>query len=68
MSVGGVVLPYKRQWKHHISHFCTNCSRKVAVQRNGEKTMQPLGTPEHLRQASRFPLAASQQELRQTTS
>lgn len=68
VSLGGVVVPYKRQWRHHVTHFCGNCSRKVAVQRNGQATMQPLGTPEHLRQASRFTPAVPKPEAVASTT
>ncbi|VUC25979.1 unnamed protein product [Clonostachys rosea] len=58
-TIGGVVAPYAAGWKCHISHFCTNCGRKVAVKRNGSDEVKVLGTPEHLREVSRFPAAVT---------
>ncbi|CAH0051783.1 unnamed protein product [Clonostachys solani] len=58
-TVGGVVAPYAANWKCHISHFCTNCGKKVAVKRNGSDEMRALGTPDHLRQVSKFPAAVT---------
>ncbi|KAH7037030.1 uncharacterized protein B0I36DRAFT_313169 [Microdochium trichocladiopsis] len=57
-TIGGTVVPYAKQWKSHVSHYCNNCNRKVAQRRNGQDTMQPLGTPEHMREVSRYPAAA----------
>ncbi|CAG9936249.1 unnamed protein product [Clonostachys rosea f. rosea IK726] len=59
-TVGGVVAPYAAKWKCHISHFCTNCGKKVAVKRHGSDEMKALGTPDHLRQVSKFPAAVTQ--------
>ncbi|CAH0020724.1 unnamed protein product [Clonostachys rhizophaga] len=58
-TVGGVVAPYAAKWKCHISHFCTNCGKKVAVKRHGSDEMKALGTPDHLRQVSKFPAAVT---------
>ncbi|KAI0163735.1 hypothetical protein BJ166DRAFT_299942 [Pestalotiopsis sp. NC0098] len=57
-TLGGVVVPYKKHWKSHIHHHCGNCNRVVAFRRNGEKEMQVLGTPDHLRVKSLFPPGA----------
>ncbi|KXJ93637.1 hypothetical protein Micbo1qcDRAFT_231336 [Microdochium bolleyi] len=57
-TLGGAVVPYAKNWKSHVSHFCNNCDCKVAERRYGQGTMQPLGTPEHLREVSRYPAAA----------
>lgn len=56
-TLGGGVVPYARNWKAHVIHYCSNCDAKVAEQRNGTGNMQPLGTPEHLREASRYQAA-----------
>ncbi|KAF7557836.1 hypothetical protein G7Z17_g352 [Cylindrodendrum hubeiense] len=50
----GVVAPYMLHWASHVSHICGNCHRKVAFRNFGQKGMSALGTPEHLRQQSRF--------------
>ncbi|KAF3017066.1 hypothetical protein E8E14_005807 [Neopestalotiopsis sp. 37M] len=54
-TLGGVVLPYKKHWRHHVHHHCGNCDRLVAHRRYDEKEMQPLGTPDHLRVKSLYP-------------
>ncbi|KAH7152627.1 hypothetical protein EDB81DRAFT_881593 [Dactylonectria macrodidyma] len=59
-TVGGAVAPYARNWKSHVSHYCENCNRKVAYRRQGER-MQPLGTPDHLREVSKYPSAGSRE-------
>jgi hypothetical protein len=56
-TLGGVVAPYKLNWKSNVSHYCSNCEHKVAYRKHGEEDMKPLGTPEHMREASRFPAA-----------
>ncbi|CAG9984894.1 unnamed protein product [Clonostachys byssicola] len=58
-TVGGVVAPYAAKWKCHISHFCTNCGKKVAVKRHGSDEMRALGTPDHLRQVSKYAAAST---------
>ncbi|KAM5356680.1 hypothetical protein ACJ41O_003326 [Fusarium nematophilum] len=60
-TVFGVMFPYICHCAPHISHYCKNCKRKVAYkQRGGE--MEALGTPEHLREMSRFPAAEPKQK------
>ncbi|RMJ02274.1 hypothetical protein CDV36_015455 [Fusarium kuroshium] len=54
-TIGGAVAPYAMGWNSHISHYCTNCNRKVAYRRYGTHEMKPLGTPDHLREVSRYP-------------
>ncbi|KAH8647992.1 hypothetical protein BGZ61DRAFT_376572 [Ilyonectria robusta] len=54
ISFFGVVAPYMLYWASHVSHFCENCGRKIARRNFGQKGMTALGTPEHLRQQSRF--------------
>ncbi|KAF4467787.1 hypothetical protein FALBO_5322 [Fusarium albosuccineum] len=49
-TIGGAVAPYACGWGSHLSHYCTNCDRKVAHRRYGTQEMVPMGTPEHLRQ------------------
>ncbi|KAH8685137.1 LITAF-like zinc ribbon domain-containing protein [Ilyonectria robusta] len=56
----GVVAPYMLHWSSHVSHYCENCGRKVATRNFGQKGMKALGTPEHLRQQSRFQPAEPQ--------
>ncbi|KAJ1323286.1 lipopolysaccharide-induced tumor necrosis factor-alpha factor [Microdochium nivale] len=53
----GVGVPYATKWKSHVSHFCANCDKKVAYRRRGQKEMQALGTPKHMREESRYPVA-----------
>ncbi|KAI5468124.1 hypothetical protein BGZ63DRAFT_372996 [Mariannaea sp. PMI_226] len=50
----GVVAPYMLHWSSNISHWCRNCNRKVAYRNHGSKEMVPLGTPDHLREVSKF--------------
>jgi hypothetical protein len=52
-TLGGVVAPYKKNWKSNVSHYCTNCDHKVAF-RPYKEEMQALGTPEHMREVSKF--------------
>ncbi|KAF4982829.1 hypothetical protein FZEAL_1621 [Fusarium zealandicum] len=52
----GVIFPYTCHCASHVSHFCKNCGRKVAFKQHGGE-MEPLGTPEHLREVSRYPAA-----------
>lgn len=55
----GAVGPYAKKWKANVAHYCTNCDRKVAHRKYNEEKMTPLGTPEHLREPSRYqPVAA----------
>ncbi|EHK25596.1 uncharacterized protein TRIVIDRAFT_219361 [Trichoderma virens Gv29-8] len=61
----GVVAPYMRRWKGHVTHYCMNCDRKVAHRRYNEQGMQALGTPDHLREASRFPEAEAPKQEKQ---
>lgn len=56
-TIGGAILPYAKNWGSHISHYCSNCDRKVAERRGGSDTMQPVGTPEHLREVSKYQAA-----------
>ncbi|KAH7152713.1 hypothetical protein EDB81DRAFT_789519 [Dactylonectria macrodidyma] len=50
----GVLAPYLLHWSSHVTHVCENCGRKVASRKFGQKGMKALGTPEHLKQQSRF--------------
>ncbi|KAL7906920.1 hypothetical protein GGI35DRAFT_457235 [Trichoderma velutinum] len=61
----GAVAPYMTRWKGHITHYCLNCNRKVAHRRYNKQDMQPLGTPDHLREVSRFPEAEAPKQERQ---
>ncbi|CAM1502604.1 Fc.00g073800.m01.CDS01 [Cosmosporella sp. VM-42] len=53
----GVAAPYMCHWCAHVNHYCQNCGRKVAYKRHGGKEMVALGTPEHLREVSKYPPA-----------
>ncbi|CAH0050914.1 unnamed protein product [Clonostachys solani] len=66
-TLGGVVAPYAKNWRCHITHICTNCEKKVAHKKYG-KEMVPLGTPEHLRQVSRFASGSPAPGSRQSTN
>ncbi|KAF4973277.1 hypothetical protein FZEAL_9376 [Fusarium zealandicum] len=50
----GVIVPYVFRWFNDLSHYCGSCGQKVAYRERGSKTMQTLGTPEQLRQPSKF--------------
>ncbi|KAF5022869.1 hypothetical protein F66182_5102 [Fusarium sp. NRRL 66182] len=52
----GVIFPYACHCASNISHHCKNCGRKVAFKQHGGQ-MEALGTPDHLREVSRFPAA-----------
>ncbi|KAL6354966.1 hypothetical protein LRP88_12324 [Fusarium phalaenopsidis] len=52
----GVIFPYTCHCASHISHYCKNCGRKVAYKQRGGQ-MEPQGTPEHLREVSKYPAA-----------
>ncbi|KAJ4219502.1 hypothetical protein NW759_007892 [Fusarium solani] len=52
----GVIFPYTCHCAPHISHYCKNCGRKVAYKQRGGQ-MEPQGTPEHLREVSKYPAA-----------
>ncbi|KAF4459606.1 hypothetical protein FALBO_13620 [Fusarium albosuccineum] len=52
----GVIFPYTCHCAPHISHYCKNCGRKVAHQQRGSP-MEALGTPDHLREVSKYPAA-----------
>ncbi|KAF7561139.1 hypothetical protein G7046_g2999 [Stylonectria norvegica] len=54
----GAAAPYLCTWSHHVGHYCGKCGRKVAYKTTTSSTMQVYGTPEHLREASRYPPAA----------
>ncbi|KAI5458286.1 hypothetical protein BGZ63DRAFT_61169 [Mariannaea sp. PMI_226] len=59
-TIAGGAAPYHYKWKSNISHHCGNCGRKVAYRKYGKKETKALGTPDHLRVASKFPAAAPQ--------
>lgn len=66
-TIGGVAVPYKKNWRCHVTHICTNCDKKVAHKKYG-KEMVALGTPEHLRQVSRFASSSPAPGSRQRTN
>ncbi|KAH6889658.1 hypothetical protein B0T10DRAFT_486534 [Thelonectria olida] len=53
----GVLAPYLLHWNSNISHWCQNCNRKVAYRNFGSRKMVVLGTPDHLREVSKFQAA-----------
>ncbi|KAL6919558.1 hypothetical protein FSHL1_003538 [Fusarium sambucinum] len=58
-TIAGAAVPYAGKWAAHTSHYCTNCDHKVAIRKWGSKDMKALGTPEHMRELSRYPSAGS---------
>ncbi|KAL3605911.1 hypothetical protein FPOAC2_00862 [Fusarium poae] len=58
-TIAGAVVPYAGKWAAHTTHYCTNCDHKVATRKWGSKNMKALGTPEHMRELSRYPSAGS---------
>lgn len=56
-TIAGAAVPYAGKWAAHTTHYCTNCDRKVAIRKWGTKEMKALGTPEHMREISRYPSA-----------
>lgn len=48
------MAPYYFHWNSNVSHWCKNCDRKVAYRNFGSSKMNPLGTPDHLREVSKF--------------
>ncbi|KAM0429764.1 hypothetical protein ACHAPT_006370 [Fusarium lateritium] len=52
----GAIFPYTCHCAPNISHYCQNCKRKVAYKERGGQ-MEPQGTPEHLREVSKYPAA-----------
>ncbi|KAF4440375.1 hypothetical protein F53441_12323 [Fusarium austroafricanum] len=57
----GVIFPYLCHCAPNISHYCKNCGRKVAFKEHS-KEMEALGTPDHLRQVSKYPAAEPAQK------
>ncbi|KAH8897517.1 hypothetical protein GQ53DRAFT_743183 [Thozetella sp. PMI_491] len=53
----GAAIPYLCGWSYDVEHYCTNCHRKVATRRTAAHETEVYGTPEHLREVSRFPAA-----------
>ncbi|SPJ72335.1 related to single-stranded DNA binding protein [Fusarium torulosum] len=58
-TIAGAAVPYAGNWACHLAHYCTNCGHKVALRKWGSKEMKALGTPDHLREVSRYPSADS---------
>ncbi|KAM0558380.1 hypothetical protein ACHAPJ_005074 [Fusarium lateritium] len=57
----GVIFPYTCHCASNISHHCKNCGRKVAFKERGGQ-MEALGTPDHLREVSKYPAAAPKEK------
>ncbi|KAH7242055.1 hypothetical protein BKA59DRAFT_222078 [Fusarium tricinctum] len=55
----GVIFPYACHCAPNISHFCKHCGRKVAFKERGGQ-MEGLGTPDHLREVSKYAAAQPQ--------
>ncbi|KAJ4014108.1 hypothetical protein NW752_005827 [Fusarium irregulare] len=49
----GVICPYICHCAPNVSHYCKNCDRKVAF-KEYRGQMQALGTPDHLREPSKY--------------
>ncbi|KAF4343212.1 hypothetical protein FBEOM_2803 [Fusarium beomiforme] len=58
-TIAGAAVPYAGKWHSHTAHYCSNCDHKVAIRKWGSSQMKPLGTPDHLRQPSRYAPAHS---------
>ncbi|KAI6769569.1 hypothetical protein HG530_004198 [Fusarium avenaceum] len=58
-TIAGAAVPYAGNWACHLAHYCTNCGHKVALRKWGSREMKALGTPDHLREVSRYPSADS---------
>ncbi|KAF9772284.1 hypothetical protein IL306_010016 [Fusarium sp. DS 682] len=58
-TIAGAAVPYAGKWASHTVHYCSNCDHKVAIRKWGSRQMKPLGTPDHLMQASRYAPAHS---------
>jgi len=55
----GALLPCWCGWYYDVDHHCGNCDRVVARRRHGNKgEMEVFGTPEHLKEVSKYPPAA----------
>ncbi|KAF4457966.1 rna recognition protein [Fusarium austroafricanum] len=53
-TIVGAAVPYAGKWCSHIAHYCTNCDHQVAIRKWGSREMKPQGTPEHMREVSRY--------------
>ncbi|KAF5002512.1 hypothetical protein FGRMN_337 [Fusarium graminum] len=49
----GVIAPYTCHCAPNITHYCKHCNRKVAFKERGGQ-MEALGTPDHLREVSKY--------------
>ncbi|KAF5713030.1 hypothetical protein FMUND_8133 [Fusarium mundagurra] len=55
----GVIFPYACHCAPNITHLCKNCGHKVAFKERGGQ-MEALGTPDHLREVSKYAPAQPQ--------
>ncbi|CCT62920.1 uncharacterized protein FFUJ_00475 [Fusarium fujikuroi IMI 58289] len=53
-TIAGAVVPYAGKWHSHTAHYCSNCDHKVAIRKWGSSQMKPQGTPDYLREVSRY--------------
>ncbi|RKL46096.1 hypothetical protein BFJ72_g3004 [Fusarium proliferatum] len=58
-TIAGAVVPYAGKWHSHTAHYCSNCDHKVAIRKWGSSQMKPQGTPDYLREVSRYDPAHS---------
>ncbi|KAH8655417.1 hypothetical protein BX600DRAFT_469592 [Xylariales sp. PMI_506] len=54
----GAVVPFFCGWWHNVDHYCTNCGHKLKHQSYDKKKPAKIyGTPEELREPSKYPAA-----------
>lgn len=53
----GVCVPYLCKIHYNVDHHCGNCGRIVAHREHDRAEVDVFGTPEHLREVSRYPAA-----------
>ncbi|KAI1084976.1 hypothetical protein F5B20DRAFT_122539 [Whalleya microplaca] len=61
-TVIGTCVPCWAKWYYDIDQYCGNCDRKVTHRGYADQSNVVYGTPEHLRQVSRFPPAPHLEE------
>lgn len=57
-TIFATFLPCCYKWYYNVDHYCTNCDRIVAHREYNKKEVDVFGTPEHLKEVSRYPAAA----------
>ncbi|KAF5603058.1 hypothetical protein FPCIR_1556 [Fusarium pseudocircinatum] len=53
-TIAGAAVPYVGKWHSHTAHYCSICDHKVAIRKWGSNQMKPQGTPDHLREVSKY--------------